>query len=90
MIFWNEQSYIAWEDPNNISKNGVYKEKDPEDIKKGIDQIRTHIPSQAVLIYGGSVNRQNANTVFNIPGVNGVLPGNASLDPQHFIDIINS
>lgn len=81
---------LSWEDPNNISVNGVYREKDPEDIVKGVQEIISTIPDDAVLIYGGSVNRQNIKNLVNIRQISGVLVGNASLDARQFLDIIRS
>lgn len=81
---------LAWEDPDNISKEGQYREKDPGEILKGVQDIRQHIPQEAILLYGGSVNRQNIKDLVNIEQLNGVLIGNASLDPKHFLDIIHS
>lgn len=81
---------LAWEDPNNISQNGVYREKNSEDIAEGIKTITSEISQNTPVIYGGSVNRENIKLLNKIPGISGVLVGNASLDPEHFADIINS
>lgn len=81
---------LCWEDPNNISVNGVYREKDTADIYDGIKAIKSKISQETELIYGGSVNRENIQALSKIDEINGVLVGNASLDPQHFVDIINS
>jgi len=80
---------LAWEDPENISKGGIYKEKDPSDIERAYDYFMQKIP-QTPIIYGGSVNRGNVSYLTNIPNVCGVLIGNASTDPQHFMDIISA
>jgi triosephosphate isomerase len=81
---------LAWEDPNNISLNGVYREKDPADIENGINSIRSLVSHDTSVIYGGSVNRENIKALNKIKGIDGVLVGNAGLDPEHFADIINS
>ncbi|MDR2557610.1 MAG: triose-phosphate isomerase [Mycoplasmataceae bacterium] len=36
------------------------------------------------VLYGGSVKSSNANAICNLPGVDGVLVGGASLDPEEF------
>jgi len=77
----------AWEDPENISKGGVYKEKNPSDIEHTYEHFMQQAP-QTPIIYGGSVHRKNAPHLAKIPNVGGALIGNASLDPQHFMDII--
>ena len=81
---------LAWEDPSNISLNGTYRDKDPKEVAGGVAQIRSFLPEEAILIYGGSVNRENIKDLAKIQGIDGVLVGNASLDPNHFIDIILS
>jgi triosephosphate isomerase (TIM) len=87
---WIKGTLLAWEDPQNISVNGVYKDKDPKDIEKGVAQIRKLIPAEAALIYGGSVNEKNIQNLVKIDGLDGVLVGNASLDPKHFTEIIKA
>lgn len=81
---------MCWEDPNNISSNGKYRDKNPAEIEAGVKTIRAVLPKGTELIYGGSVNRENIKTLSKIEGIDGVLVGNASLDPVHFVDIINS
>lgn len=81
---------LAWEDPTNISKNGEYREKNPEEIKRAFHEMRLALRDHTALIYGGSVNRQNVGNLVKIKGLDGVLVGNASLDPKHFLDIIEA
>ena len=79
---------FLWEDPANISVNGVFKPKDPAQTAKEIEQIRRIVGHDVEIIYGGSVNRDNAMDIAQIAGLNGVVTGSASLDPQHFLDIV--
>ena len=39
------------------------------------------------LLYGGSVNSQNAGEILKVEGINGLLVGGASLDADEFIKI---
>ena len=39
------------------------------------------------ILYGGSVRGENARELLNVPNVNGVLVGGASLDPRSFAEI---
>ena len=78
----------AWEDPANISKNGKYREKNTKDIKEGVEKIREILNDGEPLLYGGSVNGQNIPDLVNIEKLDGVLVGNASLDPKHFSGIV--
>ena len=46
--------------------------------------------AQNPLLYGGSVNANNAREILSIPNVNGVLVGSASLDAKSFHTITQS
>ena len=81
---------LAWEDPQNISVEGHYKPRDPQEIRTTINIIKASLPENADVVYGGSVNRQNIHELANIVGLDGVLVGNASLDPEHFYEICKS
>ena len=48
------------------------------------------IPDTIPLVYGGSVNEINIADIVKIPELDGVLVGNASLDPKTFADIIGA
>lgn len=85
--YLQDNCILAWEDPGNIASDGIFKPKDPKEIEAGIRQIRETIPMDTVLLYGGSVNRDNIDSLNEIEGVNGALIGTASLDPKHFYDI---
>ncbi len=81
---------MVWEDPSNISVDGKYRAKDPTEIAQVIAKISETLPSGTEIVYGGSVNRQNVQSLVNIDKLNGVLVGNASLDPNHFFDIVQA
>ena len=49
-------------------------------------QAATAIP----VLYGGSVNRQNAQSLLGAPGVDGLLVGGASLDPETWAAIVGT
>lgn len=87
---YHEKAFMAWEDPSNISVNGVYHAKDPAEIVDGVKKLKSIFPKDTVLIYGGSVNRDNSKSLSMIEELNGVLVGNASNDPLHFADIISN
>ena len=50
-----------------------------------ISEDSNHIP----ILYGGSVNIDNAEELIGVNNVNGFLIGGASLDVEKFVDIIN-
>lgn len=49
-----------------------------------------NIADQVRILYGGAVNTQNANTIFNLSNIDGLLIGRASLSHNSFLEIINS
>jgi triosephosphate isomerase len=87
---YSENCVFAWEDPKSISKNGIYNAKSTSEIEKSVKEIRKKIPEHAVLLYGGSVNENNIKGISKIEKLDGVLVGNASLEPKTFADIIRA
>jgi len=88
--YYIDDIILAKEDPENISVNGEYRSEAVNQIKNDFVKLRGLLPSGTKIIYGGSVNRQNADNLFNIADLDGVLVGNASLDPGHFAEIIKA
>lgn len=80
---------LIWEDPANISVKGEYRSRSSQEIKQHCVEFKDHHP-KATLLYGGSVNRQNTGDLGNIAELDGVIVGNASLDPEHFFEIVKS
>lgn len=81
---------LAWEDPDNISKDGVYRPKPIEQIETEVKNMRQNLPSDVKMVYGGSVNKDNITGLKRIGLLDGVLVGNASLDPEHFHGLITA
>jgi len=67
----------------------VYREKDPTEIFDTYEYFKVKLPKVPV-IYGGSVNKDNVNELVSIDNLGGVLVGNASLDPKHFLDLVEA
>ncbi len=88
--YYAENVILAWEDPQNISKDGVYNAKPIENIEKEVNFMKHKLPENGKILYGGSVNSENIKELKSINGLNGFLIGNASLDPQHFYKLITS
>lgn len=55
-----------------------------------IDKYGTKIGSQIPILYGGSVNSENAKSIITEGEVDGLLVGRASLNPYEFSKIINN
>lgn len=68
----------------------------PDDVKKAIRSIRRQVEhlygneaaQNVTIIYGGSVNADNAATYLSTEGVDGLLPGGASLKLHEFLAIV--
>jgi triosephosphate isomerase len=78
----------ALEDPQNISVAGVYRPKAIQDVAKLVGYARQFFEQGASIMYGGSVTEDTAQALAQIDGLNGVLVGNASLNPAEFVAII--
>lgn len=81
---------FALEDPTNISVGGDYKSKNPMEIKSIVKLLKSYLPKDSIVVYGGSVNKDNIDEIADIEDLDGVLVGNASLDPKHFIQLIKA
>jgi triosephosphate isomerase len=57
-------------------------------LKKITKQLN-NLPTQQLILYGGSVNSQNAKDYIEV-GFDGLLVGGASLNPKEFIEIVKS
>lgn len=53
-------------------------------------EIKRILGDDSPVLYGGSVNPQNARDYIRKAGFNGLVVGNASLRPQEFIDIVKN
>lgn len=89
---------IAYEPVWAISSNKNARPAKPEDIKEAQLLIRRHISKlygdetamDLPILYGGSVNPSTAPGYLNIPGIDGLLIGNASLIADSFCAIVES
>jgi triosephosphate isomerase len=92
-----EDMVIAYEPVWAISTFGGELAK-PHEVKEVIDQIRMQVSElygQSVgedirVIYGGSVDDHTAGGYLSIEGVNGCLPGSASLNYHKFAGIVEA
>jgi triosephosphate isomerase len=88
--YYSEGVILAWEDPANISEGGQYKEKPIEEIQETVVELRNSLPKNAILLYGGSVNKTNVADLAKLEVLDGVLVGQASLDPVHFFELVKA
>ena len=83
-----EKIDIAYEPLRAI---GTGKTPTPEEIQDIHTYIRSIIGNESSrIIYGGSVNDSNAETIIKQSAVNGFLIGGASLDAEKFLHIITT
>lgn len=66
---------------------GTGKNASPEEIREVHAFLRTYTSPQTRLLYGGSVNANNAASIFAVADVNGALVGGASLEAASFLEI---
>lgn len=75
-----------------------HQDAKPDEVEKAVKTIRHNIAElygekaaqQVRILYGGSSNASNAYAYLNVPGVDGLLPGGASLHAHEFSNMITS
>lgn len=89
---------IAYEPVWAISSTKQARPATPDEIAASIQLIEEQLvdiygqetAEQIPLLYGGSVNPNNAGAYLTIPGINGVLVGESSLISDNFNEIIET
>jgi len=61
-----------------------------DEIANAIKTIYENLPTPVPILYGGSVNKDNAHDIISVPHIDGLLIGGASLKSKTFIPIIKS
>jgi triosephosphate isomerase len=86
-VFELANCMFAYEDPKAISQDGVFKEKSFDEMMEVVNELKDLFTDKTIL-YGGSVNKNNIQTIKNLEFFNGVLVGRVSLNPRDFAEII--
>lgn len=81
---------FVYEPPSAISGGGAYHPDTPEDTNENAGKIGEKIGKKVTTIYGGSINPDNALSFFSQKNIDGGLIGQASTDPEVFLDIFTS
>lgn len=81
---------FVYEPPSAISGGGAYHPESPEDANKNAAEISNKIGKRVITLYGGSVNPENAATLFAQEYIDGGLIGQASLTPESLLNIVQS
>jgi triosephosphate isomerase len=80
----HSDTLVMFEPAAAISQKGQYHSEDPREVKRVLRRWRGRLARGVKLFYGGSVNPDNVVGFFETGGVDGVVVGNASLDPALF------
>jgi triosephosphate isomerase len=85
-----ERIVFVYEPPSAISGGGAYRPDTPEDADKNSGRVGEKMGKEIATLYGGSVNPDNAASFFSKKHIDGGLVGQASTDPNVFVDIFHS
>lgn len=86
-VYEFENCLFAYEDPKAISKEGVFQEKNFDEMV-GITQNLKELFESKPVLYGGSIKPDNAKMIKDLNFFKGVLVGRSSLDPKSLIEIV--
>jgi triosephosphate isomerase (TIM) len=81
---------FVYEPPSAISGGGAYHAESPEVANENAGEISKRMGKKVITLYGGSINPDNAKTFFALENIGGGLIGQASLDPNSFMQIITN
>jgi triosephosphate isomerase len=79
-------SYVAYEP---IEAIGTGNPDTPENAENVASLVKSK-PGVKYVFYGGSVNSENAKKFVDMPSIDGILVGGASLNPLEFAKLVNN
>jgi len=85
-----ESAVFVYEPVEHISTEGEFHPDDPEHANAIAQKIKDKVGEDLKVLYGGSVNAENVKSFVEKPEINGVLVGQASLDPEEFSAIVKT
>jgi triosephosphate isomerase (TIM) len=86
----SEKIIFVYEPPSAISGGGAYHAESPEDANKNAAEISGKIGKRVTTLYGGSVNPENKDVLFGQEYIDGGLVGQASLEAETFMKLIQN
>ena len=81
---------FVYEPPGAISGGGAFKKVGVEEANENASEISKKIGKKVITAYGGSVNPENAAALCGQDHIDGGLIGQASLNPETFLQIIKN
>lgn len=81
---------FASEPPSAISGGGDFHPDTPENANKVCKKIKEKVGENALTIYGGSINPDNVAEFFSQPEIKGALIGQASVNPDDFVKVLQN
>ena len=88
-VIRHQSCIVAYEPVWAIGTGRAAKIKDIEAMARSIKNLlTTHYQLQTNVLYGGSVSQKNIDVVAELPDIDGVLVGEASLRPGEFAAIV--
>lgn len=85
----NKDLILVYEPPEAISGGGAYHPEDPKTSESKIQAIKEKFGTRFLVLYGGSVNPENILDFLARPSIDGALIGQASLEPQTFLELVD-
>ena len=85
-----EKIIFVYEPPSAISGGGDYHPENPAEADDKAAQLRNKVGKKIKILYGGSVNPENMASFCAQTNIDGVLPGQASVDPVNFLGLLKS
>jgi triosephosphate isomerase len=86
----SDKIVFVYEPPHAISGGSTYHPEDPAEVAHEIEMMQAKLGKNVFTLYGGSVNPSNIKGFLDLEPVKGALIGQASTDPQTFIEIISA
>jgi len=88
-LYGNKDIIFVYEPPEAISVAGKYRAQSPEEADVEAGKFAEKVGSD-VVIYGGSVNPDNIAAFLSTKHIKGALIGNASLNPDTFLKLVEN
>lgn len=79
---------FAYEPINNINREYINIDKVKEDIKLIYQYLINKYQIKPTILYGGGINKDNINEIYNLKGLDGILIGSISSDIDEVINLL--